>query len=303
MDFQKFEYFMTIAKHQNLTKAAQELYVSQPTLTKFLQKLEQELGGKLFRRNGHTYDLTFLGQRYLEYAKKALMLRQDWEKQLQDMKSSFEGELNIAFPTMRSACIIPQVLQSFHKLHPCVRINICEQNSSIQESLLADSKLDFAIFSDWQPLPSLTYEFLTMEEIVLVLPPEHPLCTHAVDREDTHYPWIDLSLLADTPFILHFPEQNTGRAAQQLFDQYHIKPPVHFQSRNSQLCIQLASQGFGACFAPETYVRHSAKVTPLCTFSVGNPPISNRLVLAYRKNSYLSTYAQDFISIARSCLK
>ena len=96
MDFQKFEYFLAIARHQNLTKAAQELYISQPTLTKFLQKLEAELGGRLFRRNGHTYNLTFLGRRYLEYAQKALALNQDWEKELQDMRSSYKGELNIS---------------------------------------------------------------------------------------------------------------------------------------------------------------------------------------------------------------
>ncbi|MDO4323536.1 MAG: LysR family transcriptional regulator [Lachnospiraceae bacterium] len=302
MNFQKFEYFMAIVKHRNLTKASQELYISQPTLTKFLQKLEKELGGKLFRRNGNTYDLTFLGQRYFEYAQKALTLNQDWEKELKDMRSSFEGELNIAFPTMRSVCIIPQILPEFHKAHPGVRINIYEEGHSIQDSLLADGKLDFAIFSNWHPVPGLTYETLTPEEILLVLHSDHPLAAHAVQRESFRYPWLDLSLLADAPFILHFPDQNTGRAAEQLFEQYRIQPPVHFRSRNSQLCIQLASQGLGACFAPETYVRHTASVWPLQAFSVGNPPITDKLVLAYRQNSYLTTYAQDFIEIARNCL-
>ena len=134
MDFQKFEYFLAIARHQNLTKAAQELYISQPTLTKFLQKLEAELGGRLFRRNGHTYNLTFLGRRYLEYAQKALALNQDWEKELQDMRSSYKGELNIAFPPLRSASIIPQILPEFHRIHPGVHINLYEQSHLIQRS-------------------------------------------------------------------------------------------------------------------------------------------------------------------------
>ena len=302
MDFQKFEYFLAIARHQNLTKAAQELYISQPTLTKFLQKLEAELGGRLFRRNGHTYNLTFLGRRYLEYAQKALALNQDWEKELQDMRSSYKGELNIAFPPLRSASIIPQILPEFHRIHPGVHINLYEQSHLIQDNLLADTNLDFAILSNWQPLAGLSYEMLMLEEILLILHPEHPLSGKGVPKEGCKYPWMDLELLAENPFILHFPDQNTGRAAKQLFDQYRIQPPVYFRSRNSQLCIQLASQGLGACLAPETYVQHCGDFWPIRVFSVGNPPLVNQLVLAYRQNSYLSTYAQDFISIVRKHL-
>ena len=64
MNFKEMNYILCIAKHQNLTKAAQELYISQPTLTKYLQKLEQEVGGKLFARSGNSYIATYLGRRY-----------------------------------------------------------------------------------------------------------------------------------------------------------------------------------------------------------------------------------------------
>ena len=303
MDFQKFEYFIAIVKHRNLTKAAQELYISQPTLTKFLQKLKQELGGELFRRSGHHYDLTFLGQRYLKYAQQALILDQNWEKELKELHSSYEGELNIAFPSMRGICIIPRILPEFHKTHPGVNINIYEESYSIQEVLLTDSKLDFAIFSKWQPLIGLAYEDLAQEEILLVLPTDHPLASSGIQREGSNYPWIDLRMFADNPFILHFSDQNTGRAAAQLFEQYHIQPPISLRSRSSLLCIQLTMQGLGVCLAPETYVQYASSIWPLCAFSVGESPLVNKLVLAYRQNSCLTTYARDFIEITRRVLQ
>ena len=102
MEYTDLEYFIAIAEHHNLTRAAEALYVSQPTLTKYLHKLEKELGGKVFRRNGYQYDLTFLGQRYLDYARRVLALDQDWKKELSDMRSYYNGELNIALPPMRS---------------------------------------------------------------------------------------------------------------------------------------------------------------------------------------------------------
>lgn len=302
VEFLELQYFMAIAKHRNLTKAAQELYVSQPTLTKFLQKLEKKMGGKVFRKNGHRYELTFLGNRYLEYARKVTALNQDWEKELSDMRSSYEGELNIALPSMRSACLIPQLLPTFHKKHPGVHINFYEYEHGIQDELLADGKLDFAIFSAWQAHPNLAYESLKTEEILLVLQPEHPLAKKAVVRDDCRYPWLDLSLFKDHPFILHFPDQNTGRDAQQLFEQYHIQPPVPFLTRSSQTCIQLAAKGLGATFAPESYVNDAARSGSVLAFSTGEPPILNNLIIAHRKNSYLSTFAVDFINIAKECL-
>ena len=114
MNITELNYVLCIAKHQNLTKAAQELYISQPTLTKHLQKLEREMNGKLFSRSGNSYTPTYLGRRYMEYAKKILEVNQDWEKELQDLTSYKEGELNIAFPLMRSSSMVPQIMQAFH---------------------------------------------------------------------------------------------------------------------------------------------------------------------------------------------
>lgn len=303
MDYSDLRYFIAIAEHKNLTKASQELYISQPTLTKYLQKLEKELGGKVFRKNGHQYNLTFLGQRYLEYARKVITLNQDWEKELSDMRSCFEGELNIALPPMRCASLIPQFLPEFHRKHPGVHINFYEYGNSIQDRLLTDGNLDFAILSEWQAHSNLNYEHLKTEEILLVLQPGHPLAKYAVIRNDCRYPWLNLGLLAEHPFILHFPDQNTGRAAEQLFAQYHIQPPVPFRTRNSHTSIQLASEGLGACFAPESYIKHTSGFWPMQAFSVGEPPLHNELIIAYRKNSYLSTYAVDFINIAKTCLQ
>ena len=300
MEYTDLEYFIAIAEHHNLTRAAEALYVSQPTLTKYLHKLEKELGGKVFRRNGYQYDLTFLGQRYLDYARRVLALDQDWKKELSDMRSYYKGELNIALPPMRSTSLIPQLLPAFNEKHPGVCINFFEYGHSIQDKLISDNNLDFAILSNWQEHPKLNYELLCHEEILLVLPVGHPLAQKAVTKKECRYPWLDLSLFADTPFILHFLDQNTGRSAQRLFDQYGIQPPVPYRTRNNQTCIQLASQNLGVTIAPEGYVRYAAPFWPVEVFSVGNPTLQNDLVIAYRKNSYLSTYAQSFISLSKN---
>ena len=297
MNFTELNYILCIAKHQNLTKAAQELYVSQPTLTKYLQKLEREMDGKLFSRSGNSYTPTYLGRRYMEYAKKVLAVNQDWEKELQDLTSHSEGELNIAFPLMRSSCMVPQIMQIFHEKYPGVQVNLLEEAYAIQERLLLDDQLDFAIFNEVKPHSKLEYETLFHEEILLVMPEDHPLASMGNEKEG--YPWIDLKLLKDEPFVLHFPEQNTGQIALELFAKYHIQPPVSIRSRNTVTCVKLCQRGFGMCFIPENYMKNlELKKSPAC-FSIGEQGVFSTLSIAYRKGAYLPVYAKDFINIAR----
>lgn len=299
MNFQEFNYVLCIAKHQNLSRAAEELYISQPTLTKHLQKLKREMNGKLFVRSGNSYIPTYLGRRYLEYARKLLAVHEDWEKELQDLISGREGELNVAFPLMRSACMAPRIMERFHEQYPGVRVNLREETYAIQEKLLLDDELDFAVFNEAKPHPKLEYKMLLREEVLLVMPASHPLASLGVKRSKAEYPQIDLRLLANEPFILHFPDQTTGQIALELFKQYGIHPSVPMRTRNTVTCIKLCQKGLGLCFIPETYLKNiELQYPPLC-FSVGDQGAFSTLTIAYRKGAYLPAYARDFIRIAQ----
>ena len=270
MNFQELNYILCIAKHQNLTKAAQELYISQPTLTKYLQRLEREVNGKLFVRSGNSYTATYLGRRYMEYAKKILAVNQDWEKELQDLTSYNEGELNIAFPLMRSSCMVPQIMTVFHKQYPGVRVNLREETYAIQEKLLLDDQLDFAIFNEAKPHPKLEYETLLKEEVLLVMPKGHPLASLGVKKDGKQNPW--------------------------------ICPSVPIRTRNTVTCVKLCQKGMGLCFIPENYMKNIELQEPPLCFSVGDEGAFSTLTIAFRKGAYLPAYARDFIRIAQQNL-
>ena len=102
MDLQDMRFALSIARHQNLTKAAQELYVSQPTLSKCLRKLEEEAGGKLFTRNDSRYCPTCLGEQYLEYARAVLALEGQWRQKAAAINGCQEGPRSL--PIMPITC-------------------------------------------------------------------------------------------------------------------------------------------------------------------------------------------------------
>ena len=110
MDFKDLSYVLAIAKYQNI---ANSLYVTQPTLTKFLQNLEAELGQKLFRKLGHRFVLTYAGERYVAKATEILNLKKEMDQELNDIIKNNYGSLKIAFPTMRGTYMLPCTLPIF----------------------------------------------------------------------------------------------------------------------------------------------------------------------------------------------
>lgn len=302
MNIHELNYVICIAKHQNITKAAQELFISQPTLSKHLKKMERELGLKLFSRVDNCYIPTYAGRRYMEYAAQVLALTQDWEKELSDLLSLKDGELTVAFPLMRSSCMLPFILPAFHRKHPHVKVNFLEETHSIQERLLEDSQIDFAVFSEETIHPRLDYEELGREEILLVVPRTHPLAKELPYYPEAGgaYPAVDWEKLKDETFILNSPEQNTGAVTAKLLKEHYVSPAFSFYTRNTQAALLLVQNGEGLCFAPESYVRSTAFEAPPVCFSLKDERAFTTTVAAYRKGAYLPGYARDFIENARA---
>ncbi|MEE3377995.1 MAG: LysR family transcriptional regulator, partial [Lachnospiraceae bacterium] len=147
MDFRDLTYIAAIAKYQNITKAAESLYVTQPTLSKFLMATEDALGQKLFRKLGHKYVPTYAGERYLDYAKRILNLKNDLDTEMADIMKRDVGVLNVAFPRMRCTYMLPKSLPAFKKLHPNVQVNILEGTSAENDQRLINGQADIAFFS------------------------------------------------------------------------------------------------------------------------------------------------------------
>lgn len=98
MDFRDLTYLLAIARQQNITRAAESLYLSQPTLSKFLKGLEGELGLPLFERLGYKYIPTYAGEQYIKKAKEILALKKELDQQMGDIIKNNEGYLKIGLP-------------------------------------------------------------------------------------------------------------------------------------------------------------------------------------------------------------
>lgn len=299
MDFKDLTYIIAVAKYQNITRAAESLYVSQPTLTKFIQKLEAEMGQKLFKKLGNKFTLTYAGQQYVAKATEILNLKKELDQEMNDIIKSNIGVLKVAFPVMRGTYMLPCTLPIFNSLYPNVRIDIVEANSGILESMILSGEIDLAFFNLPIKSPDIDCQMISREEILLIMPEDHPLADRGLIREDCRYPWFDLSLAASEPFILQLPLQRTRQTVNRLFKEYRMQPAIKLETRNISAGVELVSKHYGLSFVCETHLKHIHLSNPIRCFSVGSPNTTIDFVAAYRKGSYLPYHAQEYIKIVK----
>jgi DNA-binding transcriptional LysR family regulator len=299
MDFRELQYIVSIAKLQNITRASEEVFVSQPTLSKFVQNLENNLGQPIFRRLGNRFLLTYAGERYVEKARAILGIKRELDQELSDIIKQNIGELKIAFPIMRGTYMLPCTLPVFRREFPQVKVTVKEANSDILEGMILEGAIDLAFFALPIRHPDLTYDIIKEEEIVLVMSPAHPLAGAGIKKAGCIYPWIDLRELKDEAFIMQLSDQRTRRITDLLFHTMNFEPLVSLEIRNILASVELAASGYGVAFVSETHLRHIAlKEKPAC-FSVGSPNTMTSFVAAYRKGIYLPNYTQRYIQIVK----
>ena len=208
---------MAIAKYKNITKAAESLYLTQPTLSKFLKALEEEVGQPLFRRLGNKYIPTYAGERYIERAREILLLKKELDQEMGDIISRNEGVLKIGFPPMRGTYMLPCTLPIFRSLYPEVRIKIREEMSDVLVKLIQEGEIDLAFFNHFESDKNIDYTVMSNEELLLVASKENKLCRMSVKMRGCKYPHIDLRLLSDQNVIMMLPGQRTRSVTEQLF--------------------------------------------------------------------------------------
>ena len=145
--FRNYEYFVAIAEAGSLTRAAEILYVSQPSLSQYLRRLESELGVELFNHRTSPLKLTYTGERYYESVKQMMRLEENIKKEFQDIKNQESGCLRLGVAFWRGACLLPDIFPEFHRQYPGIRIELMEDHSDKLALALMNGKLDIAVMN------------------------------------------------------------------------------------------------------------------------------------------------------------
>lgn len=298
MDYKQYDYVLTVAEEKSFSKAAKRLFISQPSLSQYINRLEQQLGVSLFDRSTSPLGLTYEGELFIETALKIKNLNEQLQKKYDDITELKTGRLNIGLTPSKANNPLPKILPYFKNKYPDVELIITEASSSDLEDLLVKGVVDVCMMNLPIANKNIEYDPIFNEKILLAAPTDF-MCESDNKIYTGEYPEIDLKLLENEQFILLKPDQRIRQISNNIFSNAGIKPKVLLETRSIETSLRLAGAGMGFCFVPESTVmfanfKHSPKY-----YVIGNPPLTWTLVIAYRKDIYHTKAATAFSKIAK----
>ena len=279
-------YFLALARTLNFTRAAEQCNVTQPALTKAVQKLEQELGGTLIHRERHLTQLTELGKMILPTLEKIFAAAEAVQLQARGYQKKTIAPLKIGLVPSVSAALIMELLLELARIIPDVRVDLHEADANRLVAMLLDGEINAALAGDAVELPERIDRWMLFEErYVLVLSRKHPMARQTV---------IPLQDLHEAVFLERVGCDIAGRFKQACFADHPGPKVVHRSAQESHL-QQMASAGFGAILAPE----HAPRLPSLAAIPIEGDPVRREVELLAVAGRQYSPALDAFIKVAR----
>lgn len=240
MDLHHLRYFEAVARLGHVTRAAQELHIAQPSLSKQIQTLEAELGVALFNRVGRRIELTDAGELLLPYVRRILRDVQAAQEALQQRADLHHGRVSIGAPPTVGTHLLPQALADFNARYNAIQLELHEAGAGELVELLAEGAVDLAVVPG--PVRDVTWIELFTEELVVAAGAHHPLADRAGVTADD---------LRDHGFIL-FPDGYELRDRTLAYCRAAgFEPRVVLDGGEMDTVLRLTAVGLGIAILPQ----------------------------------------------------
>jgi DNA-binding transcriptional LysR family regulator len=291
MDLKQIEYIVEIANEQNISRAAQKLFITQSALTQQLIKLERELNTQLFYRSKNNCQLTPAGKIYIDNAREMLRIKQNTYRAITDITHIHKGSLSIGFVPGRGVAMFAHIYPTFHKLYPDISISPRECLTKYQLDLLKEGNIDIGFISIPEDYAHTGIQLtqLAEEDLYLVVPASHPF---ADDLRDP----VDIRLFRHTPFVIINKESTMRPLVDDIFKNAGFMPKVLFETPHNPTILTMVENGICCGIMTGYYLRGSHPA--IKTFRIANVPKWHTYA-CYRPNNYLSEPFVTFINMAK----
>jgi DNA-binding transcriptional LysR family regulator len=286
-----FKYVLTIAEEKSFSRAAEKLFISQPSLSGYILRVEKELGITFFNRDSIPLTLTYAGERFINVAHEFSALEDRLSREIDDITKNKSGRITVGVSTTRGPYIIPKLFKAFENEYPQVELRLKEGSNENLLKMINNGGIDFAFvgYAD----ASLEIIQIRNDRVRLAAPRDNPLIQQYVSEGVSK---VDLTKFYNERFILLHKGQSLRNITDRIFADYKITPLIAYETRSFNTAYQMAIAGLGFIFFPSVISFVSDSIA-LFDFDYGTYPYP--LLLAHQKNYYLSKPMHRFIELSK----
>ena len=292
MDIQHIRYFLAVAQQESFSKAAEQLYVTQPILTRCIKNLEKELGVQLIERSTKHFALTEAGQLLQRQGVTLLQQHKDIFRQMEDLTSGQTGELRISCPGVLLDMYFPKLVTQYRKAHPGVHITIRESGTRTVVQDVLDGSADIGLVM----LPLANSENLQIipivqDEVHVVVHKDHPLA----GAKSVH-----IRQLEGQDIITFIQSTTLYHAFEKMCHEEGFSPTIAYQSMMPGFILDILS--FGDCIGvfPAPMLRQADR-PELVSIPLA-PQFPWQIAMITKRGRYISNATENFLSFAQDFL-
>jgi DNA-binding transcriptional LysR family regulator len=278
--------FEVVARHCSYTRAAEELFLTQPTVSMQMKQLTQAVGLPLFEQIGKRLYLTDAGQKLYTTCQDIFDRLSQFEMDVADMKGMKQGKLKISTVTT-TKYFLPRILGPFCDRYPGIDISLKFTNHEGIQTYLHENTSDLYILSQVPDhLDVVAYQVIE-NPLVVLAPYNHPL---AQEKQ------IPLERIAEEPFIMRESGSGTRKVVQQLFDRHNLKLKVRLELSSNEAIKQAIVGGLGLSILSRHTLALEGITKPLVMLDVAGFPLQNHWYVIYPNGKQLSVVGRTFLN-------
>lgn len=291
MDFKQLEVFVAVCKYQSFSKAARELFLTQPTVSSHIQNLEKELDTVLINRNNKNITLTKSGEILYDHA---INILNSCKKALYDIKEysgKIEGIIDIACSSIPESYILPKFIKKFILQYPDVKFSVTNYNSQVVISEILDEKISFGLVG-YKPSNTQIKSLDIMDDELVLITPSNIL----LDNDDGY---IDINNLYKLKFIMRKEGSATRNLIINTLKEYdfnidNIDIVAHVESNNS--ILEMVRLGLGVSFVSHISVASYLENHQLNVYKIKNLEFKRKFYFIYSKKKILTPLENKFLN-------
>lgn len=283
-ELRHLRYLQAVAAHGNFTRAAQDLHVSQPTLSQQIQQLERGIGAQLLDRSGRSVRLTDAGQAYLEHAQRALRELAAGQRAVHDVTDLSRGHLRLAVTPTFTAYLVAPLIAELHHHHPGITVTVREMSQESMENKLLADELDLGVAFDQPHLQGVRATTLFTETLIAVAG-----ASSTVER-------LTAKTVEHQPLALITTDFATRDHIDAYFTQHRIAPRIILEANSIQALIEIVRHTSLVTVLPDAIAARHLQLRPVPL----EPPLPTRTVtLLAHEGTYQTAAARAFARLTR----
>ena len=304
--FENMEYIYEVYQAGSFSQAAKKLYISQPSLSASVKRIEERAGYPIFDRSTKPVGLTDFGRKYVDAMMQIRSIEENFEKYAADYGELKTGELKVGGTNLVASMVMPKYIRRFTSEYPNVEVDLTEGISSDLESLLSDGKLDMVI--DYTVPVGENFDSAKIEDEYLILTVPRSFAVNGglekyrLDIEsikdgsfpEGKVPAVPLEKFAEVPFVLLKKKNDTHKRAVSMCQAVGFVPRSVFVSPQQTTAYHVCASGMGAAFVSSILLREIQESPNLLYYRLDFETAHRELSLLWKKERYITRAMQEF---------